>query len=67
MKLQKIELLNYDLLYDILQKLKLKKYFYQINHILSIFNVNIDVMVSAKFSIPTGKQESIGNGWKTRR
>ena len=44
MKLQKIELLNYDLLYDILQKLKLKKYFYQINHILSIFNVKIDVM-----------------------
>ena len=44
MRLQKIELLNYDLLYDILQKLKLKKYFYQINHILSIFNVEIDVM-----------------------
>ena len=44
MKLQKIELLNYDLLYDILKKLKLKKYFYQINHILSIFNINIDVM-----------------------
>ena len=44
MKLQKIELLNYELLYDILKKLKLKKYFYQMNHILSIFNVRIDVM-----------------------
>ena len=44
MKIQKIELLNYDILYDILKKLKLKKYFYQINHILSIFNVKIDVM-----------------------
>ena len=44
MKIQKIELLNYDILYDILKKLKLIKYFYQINHILSIFNVKIDVM-----------------------
>ena len=44
MKLQKIELLNYELLYDILKKLKLKKYFYQMSHILSIFNVRIDVM-----------------------
>ena len=42
MKIQKIDLLNYDLLYDILKKLKLKKYIYQINHILSIFNVTID-------------------------